>query len=73
LVVRFWFGFGSVLVQLSEINGFPSFEPYWPEATKDRAAAEMAEFLRMRGNDVRVYPDKLEDSGCFPEQVYLRQ
>lgn len=62
-----------VAFELSDVDGFPLFQPYWPEAAKDRAAAEMADFLRKRGNEMRAYPDMLGDIACFPEQVYLKK
>jgi hypothetical protein len=56
---------------LSWIEGFPKFKPDWPEADKDIAAAGMADFLAAHGSQIRAFPAKLQDTGCFVERVYL--
>ena len=41
--------------ELSGLDGAPKFELDWPESDKDAAIAEVAEFLRMRENELRAF------------------
>lgn len=57
--------------QLSTLDGAPRFQPDWPASDKDPLIAQIADFLKARGDSLRAFPGKLEDTACFPDSVYF--
>jgi hypothetical protein len=57
--------------QLSHIRGFPAFQPDWRVSHKDRAAADVAEFLRLYETQLRAFPMKPQGMACNEERVFL--
>jgi hypothetical protein len=60
-----------VAYSLSRVEGFPKFKADWPAALKDRAISELENFLRVHDSDIKAFPDKLADTLCFTQKVYL--
>jgi len=63
----------SMAKELSELDGFPRFELYWPEKDRDRALARTLAHLRRYGDRYRVgpnlsgFPEAQEVAARFPE------